>query len=304
MKKIKFLLPISIIPLLLTSCGNKEFVKTEFLNYHGYNVTEAEFDALILDANNGLNLAGIDYENTSYSDIVRSQVERSVVEEFANSKFETKQVTKREHSIKYSHNKSVLRELETEDSSQQCEGVKNTSKLEVEYVSQIYKRTVVEALKQKKIYRNVADFSTYPTFASFVRINKPVDPQFVINKKDNFMQFVLEDVPTKYYANENAYTSGIEYSDRQINTADYERTLSVSAVNQVVVKKSSVTINTQYEIKDIYTNFSDAFITTNQVNYQKLIVSTKLMQVETLTIGGKVSASSVDIDNYSLVNHF
>ena len=304
MKKTKYLLSIGIIPLLLSSCNNKPFVVTEFLNYRGYDVTEAEHDAKLLESNNSLGIASIDYESTSYSDVTRGEVEHRVTEEYGNSKYVTNTKTQSEHSLKFNHSKSVFSSYSYNNMNGDSNSTKANVKTENEYVSQVHKKTIVQALRQRKVYKNIADFSTYPTFAAYIRDTNAISPTFALDKKETFMDFILEDVPTKYYANDNIFTSGIEYKDRQLNTADYERTLSVSAVNQIVIKKNTVTINYQYEIKDIYYNFTDAYRTAHMISYSKYIVEDKVLEVETLTFGNKVSVSSVNIDDYSLVDTF
>ena len=304
MKKVKILLPLSIIPLILTSCDSKPFITISFLNYKGYDVTEVEYDKQLSGANTGLGLATLDYENNSYSDVIRKITTTTKTAEYTNSKDKETQDYQNEYSTKYNHSKSLLSIYSFNNIKAETSAGKASVKSESEYVNQVYKKNIVEAYKQQKTYRNMADFSTFPTFASFVRYYMPVNPEFCINKKMRFDEFVLEDVPTKYYVHENVYTSGIEYSDRQLNTSDYERTLSVSAVNQIIVNKNEVTINMQYEIKDVRYNFTSAYRELSGINCNKLITETKVQQVETLKIGGKVSIDSANVGDYSLVDNF
>ena len=304
MKKNKFLLPIAIIPLMLTSCDNKPFITPSFLNYRGYDVTEAEHDAKLTEANAGLGLSAFDYENTSYSDVLRRETTIERTADYANSKDKHNETSRYESSIKYNHSKSLLSRYLFSDSKVENNQGKTTSKTEQEFVNQIYQKNIVEAYKQQKTYRNMADFTNFPTFAAFVRTYMPVNPLFALTRKIDFQDFVLEDVPTKYYVHDNVFTSGIEYNDRQLNTEDYERTVSVSAVNQIVINKNEVTINTQCEIKDIRTSFTDIYRQATDTNCNKLTISTKVVQVETLKIGGKVSIDSASVGDYSLVSFF
>ena len=301
MKNKKLLLTF-IVPLMLTSCSGKEFIKTNFYDYHGHDVAESEFDTKLAVANDSLGIAYIDYENTSYVIDNKTETTVTAVKEYTNGKVETKNLSQVENSLKYNHSKSVFRNLETEKIVSENDAGKLTLKQEKEYIDQVYKKTIVKADKQKKIFYVVADFSTYPTFASYARMHHQIPANFVTGNKETFAEYVLEDVPTKYYVNDNVFTSGIEYSDRQMNTPSYERKVSVSAVKQIVVEKNKVTINKQYEIKNVEYNFSDEY--KQIVNYNKITTETKFMQVLTLEFGGKVSANTVDIDSYSQVSFF
>lgn len=311
MKKINHLLfVLSSISMLITGCGsNAKTLEPSFANYTEDDIVSKDlFNALVENKDKELGFADIQYNRTSYQIESSQTLITTTTHKYEKGNIVTK-MTERFNTAKYynQRNSVILYDTDRNNKVEKNDGVLNLSVRE-NWVYQVYNQQIVIADKNNKLYEVIQDLNTVETFGGYVAASHAISPKYITNYANEHYEmlssFVLEDAPLICYAKKKLFTIGISYKEKEIPNPDnyYSETLTVKAVCQIVANKNNVVINVRYDTTSVRENFSDTYITANNVDYSKETITKSFSKVIRLNVGGTVLGDSVDVSKYSLGN--
>ena len=311
MKNIKHIIFIfSSVALLATSCGtNAKTLEPSFANYTVDDlVTKEEFEQAAVNKDTEIAFGSIQYNKTSYQ--IESSETLIVQDVYQYEKgMTTFKTTDRYNTAKlYNHYNNVILYDTQRNYKQEGPGQSSSASVDENLAFQIYNQQVVVADKNSKLYKVIQSADVAQNFAGYVLQDHAISNKYVINNasahETMLSNFVQDDIPLLYYVKKNLFTIGITYKEREIVPENnyYTELLTVKAVCQISANKSGVSVNVRYQTTSIKDNFSDEYITLNNIDYSKKTTTQTFTKVIRLNIGGTVIADTVDVSKYSLGN--
>ncbi len=303
MKNLKFLLALSCVAIATTACQKHVEVKPEF-----YNFTKADevsldtFNAKVAEKDASYNFAGFAYENNSFQRVLSSDNKTESLIEFKNSKITTTMSGYKDNKTSYNARDGVylLEKAHGETNESPTENISIEEHENSGY--QISNGKIVHFNENNKTYEELGDASSYQSFGNFVRKQLPLSNTYIGDNVNYFVNFAREEYPTRYYIRHGIFTTSISYDsqDKSIE-GSYDSKYTVKATCQINPKGDSITISTKYETVEVRNNFSETYSTSYGIQYEKLTITSSLLSIDTLTFGGTVLVSRVNISNFSKV---
>lgn len=311
MKNYKHILfSLSFVALLAASCGsNAKTLEPSFKNYTSDDIcSKDDFETMVYAKDYEMGFNSFNYVKSSYQIESSETYVTQTTYQYEKGTVSNK-VTNRYNTAKlYNHHNDVIVYDTSNTVKGEGPGANDNVSVEQNFVFQMNEDDVVVADKNTKLYQVIKTLPEGESFSNYVGTDHALSASYIYNTVSYhtalFSSFVLSDQPLVYYFKKNLFTIGLSYKDKNIPEANeyYQETLSVSAVCQINVTKTTITANVRYDITDIKTNFSEAYISTNHIDYSKVTVNRTLSKVVRLTINGTMLADAVELTNYSLGN--
>lgn len=303
MKNLKPLLALSCFALAMTACQKHVEVKPEFYNFTKADEVSLEtFNAKVSERDAQYNFANYPYENSSFERKLSSDNKVETVSDFKNSSITSTVVGYKDNTTSYNARDDVylIEKAHGETSDSPLEKISVEQKENTGY--QISNGKIISFDQNKKIYKELADASSYTSFGNYVRSQLPLSSTYIADNVNYFINFAREDYPTKYYVRNGIFTTSISYESQDKSVeGSYAAKYTVKATCQINPKSDSITISTQYETVEERSNFSETYSTSYGIQYEKITITSSLLSVDTFTFGGTVRVSKVNISNFSQV---